>query len=107
MHVSTLIVMSSVANDFQGLPVILLDCTQNRALQAILFFYFHVLEMDPPWLDGVVRAKPKRRNPVVLSVEEVSPLLANISVQQQMNSIVYLYTLLTKVVQVILGDGDS
>lgn len=40
--------------------------TQNQALQAILFMYREVLEIELPWLDDVVRAKPKRRLPVVL-----------------------------------------
>jgi len=40
---------------------------QNQALQALLFMYRFVLEIELPWLDDVVRAKPKRRVPVVLS----------------------------------------
>ena len=32
--------------------------TQNQALQAILFLYRFVLEIELPWLDGVVRASP-------------------------------------------------
>jgi integrase len=50
--------------------------TQNQALQALLFLYRNVLEVDLPWLDDVVRAKPRRRVPVVLSVSEVEALLA-------------------------------
>ncbi len=53
--------------------------TQNQALQAILFLYHHVLEVELPWLDDVVRAKPKRRIPVVLSVKEVLSLLEHCS----------------------------
>lgn len=49
--------------------------TQNQALQAILFLYREVLEVELPWLDDVVRAKPKRRLPVVLSREEALALL--------------------------------
>lgn len=49
--------------------------TQNQALQAILFIYRKVLELDLPWFDDVVRAKPKRRMPVVLSREEVRAIL--------------------------------
>ena len=30
--------------------------TQNQALQALLFLYRHVLEMELPWLDNVTRA---------------------------------------------------
>lgn len=51
--------------------------TQNQALQAILFLYRAVLEIELPWLDDVVRAKPKRRVPVVLSRLEVQTLLQN------------------------------
>lgn len=49
--------------------------TQNQALQALLFLYRHVLEIELPWLDDVIRAKPKRRLPVVLSRDEVRALL--------------------------------
>lgn len=45
--------------------------TQNQALQAILFLYRNVLEVDLPWPDDVIRAKPRHRVPVVLSVAEV------------------------------------
>ncbi len=51
--------------------------TQNQALQAILFLYKNVLEMDLPWLDDVVRAKPKQRVPVVLSKTETQAMLAH------------------------------
>lgn len=51
--------------------------TQNQALQAILFLYRQVLEKELPWLDQVVRAKPKSRIPVVLNTCEVQALLAN------------------------------
>ena len=52
--------------------------TQNQALQAILFLYLKVLEKELPWLDDVIRAKPKRKVPVVLSVEEVAGLLGKV-----------------------------
>ena len=32
--------------------------TQSQALSAVLFLYRKVLEIELPWLDGVVRAKP-------------------------------------------------
>lgn len=48
--------------------------TQNLALAAILFLYQKVLETELPWLDDVIRAKPQRRIPVVLSKEEVRRL---------------------------------
>lgn len=52
--------------------------TQNQALSAILFLYKHVLEIELPWLDGVVRAKRPERVPVVLSRDEVRRVLAHL-----------------------------
>jgi site-specific recombinase XerD len=49
--------------------------TQNQALSALLFLYRDVLEVDLPWLDGVVRAKRPERLPVVLTRDEVRALL--------------------------------
>ncbi|MBV8404921.1 MAG: integron integrase [Gammaproteobacteria bacterium] len=54
------------------------SATQNQALQALLFLYRHVLGIDLPWLDGVTRAAPERRLPVVLSRQEVRALLAQL-----------------------------
>lgn len=50
--------------------------TQNQALAALLFLYKQVLNIELPWMDGVVRAKRPQRVPVVLSREEVSRVLA-------------------------------
>lgn len=52
--------------------------TQNQALQAILFLYTQVLEQELPWLDSVIRTKPKKHVPVVLSVVEVTALLSQV-----------------------------
>jgi integrase len=52
--------------------------TQNQALAAILFMYRHVLETELPWLDSVVRAKPSRHLPVVLTVTEVRAVLGHL-----------------------------
>jgi len=52
--------------------------TQNQALQAILFLYRHVLEIQLPWLDNVTRASPAKRLPVVLSRAEVRTLLVQL-----------------------------
>ena len=52
--------------------------TQNQALQAILFLYRNVLEIELPWIEDVIRAKPKRRLPVVLNQKEVKSLLENV-----------------------------
>ena len=49
--------------------------TQNQALSALLFLYRDVLEVDLPWLDGVVRAKRPERLPVVLTRDEVRGVL--------------------------------
>jgi len=53
--------------------------TQNQAKSALLFLYRELLEVELPWLDGVVTAKTSRRLPVVLTQEEVSALLAHMS----------------------------
>ena len=49
--------------------------TQNQALSALLFLYRRVLEVDLPWLDGVVRAVTPERLPVVLTRDEVRAIL--------------------------------
>lgn len=49
--------------------------TQNQALSALLFLYRDVLEVNLPWLDGVVRAKRPERLPVVLTRDEVRAVL--------------------------------
>jgi integron integrase len=49
--------------------------TQNQALSALLFLYKDVLEIDLPWLDGIVRARRPERLPVVLTREEVRVVL--------------------------------
>src|SRR5262249_24883013 len=45
--------------------------TQNQALSALLFLYRDVLEVELPWLDGIVRARRPVRLPVVLTRDEV------------------------------------
>lgn len=51
--------------------------TQNQALSALLFLYKHVLHIDLPWLDDIVRAKRPARLPVVLSREETQQVLGH------------------------------
>jgi integron integrase len=64
--------------------------TQNQALNAILFLYRSVLEIDMPWMTDVVRAKHSRRIPVVLSVQEVKRVLAHLSgINELMTSLLY------------------
>ena len=52
--------------------------TQNQALQALLFLYRQVLEIELPWLNNVTRAGSAKRLPVVLTREEVRALLAQL-----------------------------
>lgn len=49
--------------------------TQNQALNAILFLYREVLQVEIGWLEGVTRAKKSKRLPVVLTRLEVRALL--------------------------------
>ena len=52
--------------------------TQTQALSALLFLYREVLGIDLPWMDGLVRAKLSQRVPMVLSVNEIHRLMANL-----------------------------
>lgn len=52
--------------------------TQNQALSALLFLYKKVLNIEPEWIEDVVRAKRPKRLPVVLSRETVTQLLSQI-----------------------------
>ncbi|MGP1680691.1 MAG: integron integrase [Burkholderiales bacterium] len=52
--------------------------TQNQALSALLFLYREVLQVDLPWMDGVVRAKRPKHVPLVLTETEVRALLAQL-----------------------------
>src|SRR3990172_6371841 len=54
--------------------------TQNQALNALIFFYRHVIEKEPgPEEVCAVRALPKRRLPVVLSRAEIQTLFEHLS----------------------------
>ena len=53
--------------------------TQNQALSAVLFLYQHVLQQPLNRIDGVVRANRPKRLPVVLTVDEVSRVMAHLS----------------------------
>jgi len=53
--------------------------TQNQALSALLFLYRHVLGYEVGDLGEVVRARPSRRLPVVLTVDEVLQLLGTLT----------------------------
>jgi len=52
--------------------------TQNQALQALLFLYRQVLDIDLPWLENVTRALRSKRLPVVLTRSEVRSVLAQL-----------------------------
>lgn len=45
--------------------------TQNQAFNTVLFFYRHVLEKEIDDFEGALRAKRKKRLPVVLTKQEV------------------------------------
>ena len=48
--------------------------TQNQAFNAILFFFRHVLDKPIEDIGGAIRAKEKRRLPVVLTKNEIDKL---------------------------------
>jgi integron integrase len=52
--------------------------TQTQALSALLFLYRRVLSVELPWIDKIVRARKPARIPVVLTVDEVQLLLAQL-----------------------------
>jgi len=52
--------------------------SQNQALQALLFLYRQVLDVDLPWLAKVTRASKPKRLPVVLTRKEVRAVLAEL-----------------------------
>ncbi|MDP9008339.1 MAG: integron integrase [Pseudomonadota bacterium] len=52
--------------------------TQNQSLQALLFLYRQVLEIELPWLENVTRAQRPKRLPVVLTTAEVRSVLAQL-----------------------------
>jgi hypothetical protein len=53
--------------------------TQNQALQALLFLYRHVLTIDLPWLNDVVRARRSTHVPVVLTPAETQRVLRELN----------------------------
>ncbi|MCB2184723.1 MAG: integron integrase [Desulfobulbaceae bacterium] len=64
--------------------------TQNQALNALVFFFSHVLKKKVGDLGSFARAKRPRRLPVVLSTGEVARLLQGLAgVQKLMASLLY------------------
>ena len=53
--------------------------TQNQALSAILFLYEYVLGQPLDRIEGVVRARRPKRLPVVLTVDEVSRVMVQLT----------------------------
>ena len=45
--------------------------TQNQALNALVFLYRAVLEVDLPWLNEIVRARRPESLPTLLARDEV------------------------------------
>ena len=56
--------------------------THKQALSALLFLYQKVLRQHLPWMEEIGRPRTERRLPVVLSIDEVSAVLAQLDVQQ-------------------------
>ncbi|MBQ0943984.1 integron integrase [Ideonella sp. 4Y16] len=52
--------------------------SHGQALSALLFLYGEVLGLQLPWMDEIGRPVPPKRLPVVLSVQEVSSVLAEL-----------------------------
>lgn len=50
--------------------------THNQALSFLLFMYREVLNIDLPWLNNIGRPQQTKRNPFVLTKDEVAGLLA-------------------------------
>jgi integron integrase len=53
--------------------------TQNQALAALLFLYREVLGRELGWVAGIARARYRVRSPVVLSREEVTTIIGELS----------------------------
>ena len=53
--------------------------TQNQALNAILYLYKEVLQIEIGAIEGVTRAKKPKRLPVVLTRDEIKQLLNNLN----------------------------
>lgn len=64
--------------------------TQNQALNAVVFFFRHVLETDVENVLSAVRARQRRHLPVVLTVKEVEKMFDRMTgVQRLMAMLIY------------------
>lgn len=53
--------------------------TQNQALNALVFLYREVLDIELPWFNSMVRAKRPAQVPTVLTRQEVNQILAHLT----------------------------
>src|SRR5215216_7096454 len=53
--------------------------TQNQALSALLFLYRDVLGVEPPYVEGIERARRPARVPAVLTRAEANLILSRVS----------------------------
>lgn len=65
--------------------------TQNQALSALLFLYRKILEKKLGDLEGLIRAKRKRRVPVVLTPQEVQRVFAAVKKEKDLLIFQLLY----------------
>jgi integron integrase len=64
--------------------------THHQALCALVFLYRHVLKLEVPWLETLVRPRRSRHLPVVLTRDEVRSLLEALDdVPKLMASLLY------------------
>lgn len=82
--------------------------TQNQALNAIVFLYRHVFDKDIEGEISAVRAKQKRRLPVVLTAKEVDKIVSEMSdINRLMARLIYGCGLrLQKCLQLRIKDVD-
>jgi site-specific recombinase XerD len=58
--------------------------TQNQALSALIFLYRYLFERPLGELGNVIRARPSKRLPVVLTCEEVKAVLNRLKGEQRL-----------------------
>jgi integron integrase len=83
--------------------------TQNVALNALLFLYRQVLQLELPYIDKIERAKRPQRIPVVFTRTEVKAILSNLEgIHHLMASLLYGSGLrLSECLQLRVKDIDS